>query len=119
MLLPLAALVFKTASLTWPEFFAILTDERAVASYRLTFGAALLAGDVHVARVIDRDVEAAIDSSAGPGMARDPCLVHLSVSGQGECEEGEAGERTRGNCKDASMHGGLVESRIFGGWEKI
>ena len=35
VLLPLAALVFKTASLTWPEFLAILTDERAVASPRL------------------------------------------------------------------------------------
>ena len=47
VLLPLAALVFKTASLTWPEFFAILTDERAVASYRLTFGAALLAACIN------------------------------------------------------------------------
>jgi hypothetical protein len=40
VLLPLAALVFKTASLTWPEFCAICSTERAVASYRLTFGAA-------------------------------------------------------------------------------
>ncbi len=47
VLLPLAALVFKTASLTWPEFLAILFDERAVASYRLTFGAALLAATIN------------------------------------------------------------------------
>jgi sulfate transport system permease protein len=47
VLLPLAALVFKTASLTWSEFMAILLDERAVASYRLTFGSALLAATVN------------------------------------------------------------------------
>ncbi|HEX7374126.1 MAG TPA: sulfate ABC transporter permease subunit CysT [Steroidobacteraceae bacterium] len=43
VLLPLAALTFKTAALTWEQFFAILTDPRAVATYRLTFGAAALA----------------------------------------------------------------------------
>jgi sulfate transport system permease protein len=47
VLLPLAALVFKTAALTWSQFFAILTDPRAVASYRLSFGAALLAAMVN------------------------------------------------------------------------
>ena len=47
VLLPLAALVFKTASLTWSEFLAILLDERAVASYRLTFGSALLAATLN------------------------------------------------------------------------
>jgi sulfate transport system permease protein len=43
VLLPLAALVFKTTSLTWPEFLKTVLDERALASYRLSFGAALLA----------------------------------------------------------------------------
>ena len=47
VLLPLAALVFKTASLTWAEFFSILTDPRAVASYRLSFGAAMLAAVIN------------------------------------------------------------------------
>ena len=47
VLLPLAALVFKTASLSWAEFVAILLDPRAVASYRLSFGAALLAAVVN------------------------------------------------------------------------
>ena len=47
VLLPLAALVFKTASLSWQEFFAILVDERAVASYRLSFGAALIAAVIN------------------------------------------------------------------------
>jgi sulfate transport system permease protein len=47
VLLPLAALFFKTASLTWEQFFTILTDPRAVASYRLSFGAALLAAVIN------------------------------------------------------------------------
>ena len=47
VLLPLAALVFKTSALSWHEFVAILLDERAVASYRLTFGAAFLAAVIN------------------------------------------------------------------------
>ena len=38
VLLPLAALVFKTTSLTWSEFLDVVLDERALASYRLSFG---------------------------------------------------------------------------------
>jgi sulfate/thiosulfate transport system permease protein len=47
VLLPLAALTMKAASLTWPEFVKVLLDPRAVASYRLSFGAALLAAAVN------------------------------------------------------------------------
>jgi len=47
VLLPLAALVLRTASLSWHDFLQILLDERAVASYRLSFGAALLAAFVN------------------------------------------------------------------------
>ncbi|HET9694008.1 MAG TPA: sulfate ABC transporter permease subunit CysT [Steroidobacteraceae bacterium] len=47
VLLPLAALVFKTTALTWSEFVATVLDERAIASYRLSFGAALLAASVN------------------------------------------------------------------------
>lgn len=47
VLLPLAALAFKTANLHWDQFYAILTDPRAVASYRLSFGAALLAASIN------------------------------------------------------------------------
>jgi sulfate transport system permease protein len=47
VLLPLAALVFKTAALTWEQFLAILVDPRAVASYRLSFGAAALAASIN------------------------------------------------------------------------
>jgi sulfate transport system permease protein len=47
VLLPLAALVSKTTSLTWAQFLATVLDERALASYRLSFGAALLAATVN------------------------------------------------------------------------
>ena len=47
VLVPLAALVFKASSLSWQELLAILLDERAVASYRLSFGAAFLAAAVN------------------------------------------------------------------------
>jgi len=47
VLVPLAALVFKASSLSWQDLLAILLDERAVASYRLSFGAAFLAAAVN------------------------------------------------------------------------
>src|SRR5262245_37005772 len=43
VLLPLTALVLKTATMGWHEFLAVLLSPRSVASYRLTFGASLLA----------------------------------------------------------------------------
>ncbi len=43
VLIPLSGLVFKTLSLSWPAFWATVSDPRVVASYRLTFGAAMLA----------------------------------------------------------------------------
>ena len=43
VLLPLAALVVKGSSLTWSQMLHVLLEPRAVASYRLSFGAALLA----------------------------------------------------------------------------
>ncbi|HVN43366.1 MAG TPA: sulfate ABC transporter permease subunit CysT [Steroidobacteraceae bacterium] len=47
VLLPIAALAFKTASLSWPRFLDILLDPRALASYRLSFGAALIAAAIN------------------------------------------------------------------------
>ena len=41
VLIPLSAAFIKTASLDWPAFVAIVTAPRAMASYRLTFGASL------------------------------------------------------------------------------
>ncbi len=43
VLLPLSAIVTRTAQLSWEQFWATVTDDRVVASYRLTFGASLAA----------------------------------------------------------------------------
>ena len=43
VLVPLSALILKTLSLTWPQFWAAVTSERVLASYRLTFGTSLIA----------------------------------------------------------------------------
>jgi sulfate transport system permease protein len=43
VLIPLAALIFKTLTLTWPQFWEAVSSERVLASYRLTFGASLIA----------------------------------------------------------------------------
>jgi sulfate transport system permease protein len=47
VLLPLAALVCKSAGLSWQEFWSTVTSSRAIAAYKLSFGAALLAGGVN------------------------------------------------------------------------
>lgn len=47
VLIPLSALLFKSATLTWPEFVAAVASPRVLASYRVTFGAALLAAGVN------------------------------------------------------------------------
>ncbi len=47
VLIPLAGLLLKTATLSWDEFFGTLTSPRVLASFRLTFGAALIAALVN------------------------------------------------------------------------
>jgi sulfate/thiosulfate transport system permease protein len=47
VLIPIAALVLKAASLPLTEFWRIATEPRAMASYRLSFGAALLAASLN------------------------------------------------------------------------
>ncbi len=47
VLLPLAALVYKTTTMTWSDFVATVFDERALASYRLSFGAAFIAAVIN------------------------------------------------------------------------
>jgi len=49
VLIPLSALVFKTFTLTWDQFWAAVSSPRVVASYRLTFGASFIAALVNVA----------------------------------------------------------------------
>jgi sulfate transport system permease protein len=44
VLIPLSAAFLKTATLTWPAFWDVVTSPRVLASYRLTFGASLAAG---------------------------------------------------------------------------
>jgi sulfate transport system permease protein len=43
VLIPLSALVFRTAGLTWAEFISIVTAPRVLASYKVTFGSAIIA----------------------------------------------------------------------------
>jgi sulfate transport system permease protein len=47
VLIPIAALVLKTATLDWHSFVAVLLDPRAIASYRLSFGTSLLAAVIN------------------------------------------------------------------------
>lgn len=47
VLIPLSAAFIRTASLSWPEFWAAVTTPRVLASYRLTFGASLAAALVN------------------------------------------------------------------------
>jgi sulfate/thiosulfate transport system permease protein len=48
VLIPLAALALKTSTLSWEAFWHTVTDPRVVASYRLTFGASLIAATVNL-----------------------------------------------------------------------
>ena len=43
VLIPLSAVFLKTSTMTWPGVLEAVTSPRVVASYRLTFGASLLA----------------------------------------------------------------------------
>lgn len=47
VLIPLSALMFKTFTLSWEQFWAAISSPRVVASYRLTFGASLIAALVN------------------------------------------------------------------------
>jgi sulfate/thiosulfate transport system permease protein len=47
VLVPLMAVLLKTATLSWPQFWAIVSAPRAVASYKLSFGASLLAAAIN------------------------------------------------------------------------
>ena len=44
VLIPLAALFLKASSVSWHDFWRLATTERALAAYRLSFGASFLAG---------------------------------------------------------------------------
>jgi len=48
VLIPLSAVFLKTATLSWDQFWSKIADPRALASYRLTFGASLIAAGVNL-----------------------------------------------------------------------
>jgi sulfate transport system permease protein len=48
VLIPLSALVLKSFTLTWDQFWVAISSPRVLASYRLTFGASLIAALVNV-----------------------------------------------------------------------
>jgi len=47
VLIPLATIFWKSGELGWPHFWAAIADERSIASYKLTFGASLVASLVN------------------------------------------------------------------------
>jgi sulfate/thiosulfate transport system permease protein len=48
VLIPLSALVLKTFTMSWDQFWTAVSSPRVLASYRLTFGASLIAALVNV-----------------------------------------------------------------------
>jgi len=47
VLIPLSALVFRTTGLTWSEFVSTVTAPRVLASYKVTFGSAMIAAVIN------------------------------------------------------------------------
>jgi sulfate transport system permease protein len=47
VLVPFAGLLLRACEISWPEFWRLVTTDRALASYRLTFGASLMAAFVN------------------------------------------------------------------------
>lgn len=48
VLIPLSATFLKTTTLSWNQFWSMVTDPRALASYRLTFGASFIAALINL-----------------------------------------------------------------------
>ena len=47
VLIPLSMVFFKTSSMGWERFWTVVTEPRVMASYRITFGAALIAATIN------------------------------------------------------------------------
>jgi sulfate transport system permease protein len=47
VLIPFAALIIRTLGMTWADFWHLATTDRALAAYRLTFGASLVAASAN------------------------------------------------------------------------
>ncbi len=48
VLIPLSAVFLKTFTMTWEAFWSAVTSDRVVASYKLSFGASLIAASINV-----------------------------------------------------------------------
>ncbi len=48
VLIPLSGIFLKTATMSWARFWSTVTEPRAVASYRLSFGASLIGALINV-----------------------------------------------------------------------
>lgn len=48
VLIPLSATFLKTATMSWGQFWSTVTEPRALASYRLSFGAALIGAAINM-----------------------------------------------------------------------
>jgi len=48
VLIPLSAVFFKTFTMSWEAFWSAVTSDRVMASYRLTFGASMIAAALNV-----------------------------------------------------------------------
>lgn len=48
VLIPLSATFLKTAAMSWGQFWSTVTEPRALASYRLSFGASLIGAAINV-----------------------------------------------------------------------
>src|SRR5258707_2733672 len=48
VLIPLSATFLKTSSLSWTQFWHIVTAPRALASYELSFGASAIAANINL-----------------------------------------------------------------------
>jgi sulfate transport system permease protein len=48
VLIPVSAVFLRTATMTWAQLWAAISDPRALASYRLTFGASFLAALINL-----------------------------------------------------------------------
>src|SRR4051812_421885 len=47
VLIPLAALLLRACEISWSDFWRLATTERAMAAYRLSFGASLVAASLN------------------------------------------------------------------------
>jgi ABC-type sulfate transport system permease subunit len=90
VLIPLAAVFWKTSTLSWAEFWRVATSPLALASYRLSFGASFCAALVNTVfglvvawflvryRFLGKKiVDALVDLPFADSRAGDCCRLHL------------------------------------------